>query len=103
MRCWEGVARIRSGLVAPGEMEAREKDGRRGEQWRALASRKQLTVDGLACGQCAVKYLHKIYLYQPYAPCGRAARTSSERRAEDSNVPTSQRYFNLSRSCHPPH
>ena len=47
MRCWEGVARIRSGLVAPGEMEAREKEGRRGEQWRALASRKQLTVDGL--------------------------------------------------------
>ena len=85
MRCWEGVARIRSGLVAPGEMEAREKEGRRGEQWRALASRKQVIVDGLrlvgSSGQRAVKYLHRIYLYQPHAPCGRAARTGSERRA----------------------
>ena len=39
MRCWEGVARIRSGLVAPGEMEAREKEGR--PEGRTVASVSQ--------------------------------------------------------------
>ena len=80
MRCWEGVARIRSGLVAPGEMEAREKEGRRGEQWRALASRKQLTVDGLRrVGRTrAVKHLHKINLFSRTRPAGeRRARVPS--------------------------
>ena len=59
----------------------------RGTEGRAVASVSQSkTTDRgwiKACGQWAVKYIHKIYLHQPYAPCGRAARTGSERRAEE--------------------